>query len=138
MEENFFHYPDDTIFHGTDTAQGYTFKEARALTDDDEKIFKLKTRLSGYYINGLLSIPHSFMIAIMTCVGIEVLGQVVLGYQDSGKTMKKNTIDIYKMLDQTLNNTLSNNFKTNYDKNRGQTCAGSFRERSLTPFEMTT
>jgi hypothetical protein len=126
MGEKSFHYPDDTVFHGTDTAQGYTFREARTLIDDDEKILKLKTRLTGYYVNGLLSIPHSFMMAIMTCVGIEVLGQVVLGYKNTGETEKSNTISIYKMLDQVLTNALSDNFKINYDKNRGQICAHSF------------
>jgi len=118
MAEKFFHYPDDTIFHGTETDQGYTFREARALIDDDEKISKLKTRLTGYYINGLLSIPHSFMMAIMTCVGMEVLGQVILGYNSGGDSIQENTIAIYKMLNQKLNDPLASKFKINYARNR--------------------
>jgi hypothetical protein len=117
MPENFFHYPDETIFHATET-DGFTFKEARIIIDEQEKILKLKRRLTDYYINGLISIPHSFMMAIMTCVGIEVLGQIILGCDSGGESIAENTISVYKMLDTKLNNPLTQKFKTNYARNR--------------------
>ncbi|HEY2583613.1 MAG TPA: hypothetical protein VGI43_17505 [Mucilaginibacter sp.] len=125
MTENFYHYPDDTVFHGSsEYPDGYLFSYARALTTENEKILKLKERLNGYYVNGLASVEHPFMTAILTCVGLEVLGQVFLGFDSEGKTIQSNTILIYEMLDQQLQQPLSTTFKSNYNLNRnpqGQT-----------------
>jgi hypothetical protein len=89
IAENFYHNPDDTVFHGSsEYPDGYLFSYARALTTENEKILKLKERLNGYYVNGLASVEHPFMTAILTCVGLEVLGQVFLGFDSEGKTIE--------------------------------------------------
>ena len=58
------------------------------------------------------------MIAIITCLGIEVLGQVIFGYDQKGESIQAYTILVYQMLDQKLNDALSEKFKTNYARNR--------------------
>ena len=132
MAENFLHLPDSTIFHGVPgNPNGYSFGEARTLVDDDEKLKRLKERLDGYYINGLKEIDHPFIKAIMTCVGLEVLGQVVLGFDLKGESIEDLTIGIYEMLDPSLSQPLTNKFKDNYNKNRNvlgeaKDFAGSF------------
>jgi hypothetical protein len=119
MTENFFHYPDNTIFHGiSENQQGFSFADSRTLTDDSEKISKLKRRLADYYLKGLSEMTNPFTIAILTCVGIEVLGQVVLGFNSEGETIENNTVKIYELLDPKMCDALSTNFKTNYNLKR--------------------
>jgi hypothetical protein len=116
---SFFHLPDTTIFHGVpNLPQGYTFGECRALVDDEEKLRHLKERLTGYYVNGLIGVGHPFIAAIMTCVGLEVLGQVIFGFDSKGESIQTNTILIYEMLDSSLSQALSAKFKNNYNRNR--------------------
>ncbi|OFX21009.1 MAG: hypothetical protein A2033_11835 [Bacteroidetes bacterium GWA2_31_9] len=122
MAENYFNYPDETIFHGiTDNSNGFTFLEARALAIDDEKLFKLKERLSCYYLTGLKELGNPFTIAVLTCMGIEVLGQVILGFNSKGDTIDSNTILIYEMLDSKMQDVLSPNFALNYNLRRNIT-----------------
>ena len=122
MTEHFFHLPDTTIFHGIpQNVDGFSFKEARALTDDDEKISRLKTRLEGYYVSGLKDINHPFIAAIMTCVGLEVLGQVIFGFDAKGESIESYTINVYKMLDSNISQPLSSTFAINYNKKRNRT-----------------
>jgi hypothetical protein len=118
MLENFFHYPNDIIFHGTNEPAGYTFAEARDLATDRAKLQKLKERLTGYFINGLTSTPHSFITVIMTCVGLEVLGQVMLGFDQRGETISAHTIQVYEMLDVQLTQPLTEKFREQYNLNR--------------------
>jgi hypothetical protein len=119
MAENFFHYPDEIIFHANPT-NGVTFKEIRALNTDQDKLLSLQKRLTDYYINGLKSISHSFMMAIITCVGIEVLGQMTLGFEPNGDSIAAYTLNIYEMLDEKLKLPLSSKFKTAYASNTGR------------------
>jgi hypothetical protein len=88
------------------------------LTSDDEKIKHLKERLAGYYVNSLQDITHPFIGCIMTCVGIEVIGQVILGFNAKGGSIDNNTLDVYKMLDPIISQSPSSTFKTNYNRNR--------------------
>jgi hypothetical protein len=119
MTEHFYHYPDDTIFHGIEgNPKGFSFADCRLLTDDNQKIEKLKKRLDTYYINGLTDLNHPFTIAILTCVGIEVLGQVMLGFDNKGQTIESKTIQVYEMLDPKVAGQLSPTFKTSYNNNR--------------------
>lgn len=119
MAEHFFHYPDDTIFHPIEgESRGFTFADCRVLIDEDQKIKTLKKRLDTYYINGMTELNHPFTIAILTCVGIEVLGQVMLGFDSKGQTIEGNTIQVYEMIDAKIADHLSSNFKTNYNINR--------------------
>lgn len=122
MTEHFYHYPDDTIFHGIEgNSIGFSFGDCRALIDDNQKIEKLKKRLDTYYINGLQDMNHPFTTAILTCVGLEVLGQVMLGFDNKGQTIENNTIKVYEMLDQKVAAQLSASFATNYNNNRNVT-----------------
>lgn len=119
MAINFFHYPDSTIFHAIqENSQGFTFADSRAMTDDSEKIAKLKLRLTDYYFTGLNEMTNPFTIAILTCVGIEVLGQVVLGFDLKGETIEDNTVKIYEMFDPEMSAPLSSDFKLKYNINR--------------------
>ncbi len=113
MAQQLFHTPDETYFYGS-----YTFKEARILTDDNEKIEHLKTRFESYYVNGLMECTNPFTISILTCVGIEVLGQVLLGVDINGESIQANTILIYQMLSPELSKPLSSKFVTNYNLKR--------------------
>ena len=95
MTEDFYHYQDDTIFHGVaGNPKGFSFADCRALTDDNEKLKRLQERLTGFYISGLTGISHPFTTAILTCVGIEVLGQVILGFDSKGHTVDSHTIQV--------------------------------------------
>jgi hypothetical protein len=121
MAINFFHTNDDLIFHGDgETGAVFTFGECRNLTNDDDKIVRLKYRLKTYYIDALKEIHNPFVSSIMTCVGLEVLGQVFLGVNSDGETIESNTISMYQMLDPIMANPLANNFKTNYNTKRNQ------------------
>jgi hypothetical protein len=121
MAENFFHYPDDTIFVGlADNPNGFSFLQSRALTNDNDKLEKLKARIVGYYVNGLNEMQHPFTVAILTCVGIEVLGQIILGFNTKGETIANNTISVYQMLDPKMKEPTSDLFKINYNLNRNE------------------
>ncbi|TCD28634.1 hypothetical protein EZ456_04390 [Pedobacter psychrodurus] len=115
--EEFFHYPDDVIFHGDDS-QGFTFLQARTLNDDNEKLRKLQIRLERYYLNGFKRSRHDFNISVMSCIGLEVLGQVMLGFDDKGKTVADKTLQVYKWLDPILEQQTSAVFRTNYNLKR--------------------
>jgi hypothetical protein len=121
MAVKFFSLPDDTIFHGIPNSTGFTFRQTRALTDDTDKLKHLKERLDGYYINGLRDINHPFITAIMVCIGIEVLGQVVLGFKADGESDTPNTIEIYKLVNSSLSNSPNQTFKNGYCNSRGLT-----------------
>jgi hypothetical protein len=116
--EQFYHYPDEIIFHGGPDSRGTLFLDCRAISNDDDKLSKLKERLTGYYINGLKDISHPFIMAIMTCVGIEVLGQVILGFDNYGETIRENTIKVYEMLSIEMATPVSTTFITNYNNRR--------------------
>lgn len=121
MAELFFHYPDDTIFVGLpDNPNGFSFLESRALTDDNDKLKKLKDRIVGYYVNGLNEMKNPFTVAILSCIGIEVLGQIILGFDKKGETIAANTITVYQMLDPKMKEPTSDLFKMNYNLNRNE------------------
>lgn len=135
MTENFFHYPDSTIFHGiSENPNGFSFADSRALTDDSEKISKLKRRLADYYLNGLNEMTNPFTIAILTCVGIEVLGQVVLGFNADGETIENNTVKIYELLDPKMCDALSDDFKINYNLKRNLPGQNNDKTSSFTSY----
>lgn len=119
MALKYFHFPNSTIFHGAvGSFKKYTFKQARDLNNDTIKIKHLKLRLESYYLHGLKKTKDPFISAILTCVGIEVLGQVMLGVDSNGETDKQHTIEIYKMMDSILADNLSSKFKSNYNLGR--------------------
>ena len=64
----------------------------------------------------LESLNHDFIKPIMTCIGIEVLGYIILGFDESGESKIENTIKIYQMLDPKLQEELSEVFFKNYVK----------------------
>lgn len=109
MSENLYHYPCEIYFHG-----GIRFDEARELVDNTSKIRHLKKRLEGYYLNGFSRIKNPFTIALMVCIGVEVIGQVFLGTNEEGETIPDNTLNIYKMLDDKLCEVISPAFAASY------------------------
>jgi len=116
---NKFHLPNKTIFHGVSgNPNGYSYEQARSLTSQKSKIDHLRLRLESYYISGLNNVNHPFLASILTCVGVEVLGQVMLGTDSNGESIQQNTIEIYKFLDPILSDPLTQKFKDEYNQRR--------------------
>jgi len=134
-KENFFAYSDDTIFHGIEgDSAGFTFGKFRDLKDDNEKIERLKKRLTSYYLDGLNELKNPFAMATLTTIGIEVLGQIMLGFDKKGETIDANTIKIYQKLDDKMGEILSSDFKSNYNRKRGSGTSGKDWTSGLTTY----
>lgn len=114
---NYFHLPDDITFGSGENGGSITFGEARRYKNELDRIDSLKRRMETYYVNGLRGSPNPFISSILTCMGVEVLGQIMLGTKD-GETDEKNTIQVYQMLDPLFKQGLSNVFSLAYNARR--------------------
>jgi hypothetical protein len=86
--------PDEVVF-GPDPGTGkLTYGEVRKL-DDEGKLKALKRRLDGFFVaqvdelgkteTGPAKVYSPFPLALLTCVGIETLGQVMYHDESKGK-----------------------------------------------------
>ncbi len=98
-----FRFPEDTIFHGiAGVDRGFTHGDFRALTTDVEKFQHLKKRLDDFLYNSVNDITHAFTKAVLTCIGCEVLGQIIHGPKNEFWPDDESTKKIYESLDNRL------------------------------------
>ena len=84
-----------------------------------------KKRLDDFLFNSVHDISHAFTKASLICVGCDVLGQILYGVKikDNGdkdvfSSEKKNTAQIFEILDNRLHDEITSNtiFYTNFEK----------------------
>jgi len=118
--------PDSTYFGDKPGGGGFTYGEARKLTDNDRKIEILKLRLDSFLISQVKSLTEKtpddtykiwspFPLTVMTLLSIETLGHVIGDVKEVKKKheqefSKKIATPIYKLTDKRLSDGISKKF----------------------------
>ncbi|KAB2879245.1 hypothetical protein F9K33_09750 [bacterium] len=103
--------PDETIFGANDIGEGITYGQVRRILDDKERIHFLRLRLNTFFINQTqpLQISKSaFPLTLMTCVGIETLGEIFI--QEDKHDTSFQFVEIIKKVHQKFGRPMSKDF----------------------------
>ncbi|MCK6692236.1 MAG: hypothetical protein L6Q97_09055 [Thermoanaerobaculia bacterium] len=77
--------PDDTIFGPNDSGEGINYRYVRSIQDETELIRLLKLRLEGFFVRQVQPLQDAgsaFPLTVMTCIGIETLGEIFVPEKD--------------------------------------------------------
>lgn len=108
--------PDELIFGRNSKNEVVTLGQVRNITDDTELIETLKHRLITYLNNQvepLRTHGSAFPLAVMTCVGIETLGNIFFLEDNDDKSFQ--FVSVTKKADQIFGRKLTKKFQDKLD-----------------------
>jgi len=104
--------PDEGIFGRNSKNDVVTYGDVRKITDDTELIDVLRCRLETYLNNQVQPLQahrSAFPLTVMTCIGIETLGQVF--YAEKKDDTSYQFVSIIKRIDQIFGRKLTKKYE---------------------------
>lgn len=106
--------PNEVIFGPGIDGAPTTYGQVREISDGTIRITLLHKRLTTFFLDQtqILSNGSAFPLTVMTCIGIETLGQIFVANEN--KTQSYRFVEIAKKMDQRFARKLSKKFKQDF------------------------